>query len=113
MNVPDTLCPLCGVDMRDPQPVQVCRNCHDVLASGAGVQVRSTGEFRLSEIMEAAAQPPVPAGPDAAAVECTWCGRSQDEVRKLLSQGSAHICDECVSLCADILHAELGPEWKR
>ncbi len=112
MNVPDALCPLCGVDMRDPRPVHVCRQCHEVLASGGGVQVRSTGEFRLSEIMEAAAHPEAPAMTPAA-VSCTWCGRAQDEVRKLLSQGGANICNECVALCADILHAELGPDWNR
>lgn len=34
---------------------------------------------------------------------CSFCGKTQDEVRKLISGRDVFICDECVSLCNDIL----------
>ncbi|GJM07045.1 MAG: ATP-dependent Clp protease ATP-binding subunit ClpX [marine bacterium B5-7] len=38
---------------------------------------------------------------------CSFCGKDQHEVRKLIAGPSVHICDECVGLCDDILHEEL------
>jgi len=38
---------------------------------------------------------------------CTFCGKSQHEVRKLIAGPSVFICDECVDLCNDILHEEI------
>ncbi len=38
---------------------------------------------------------------------CSFCGKSQDEVRKLIAGPSVYICDECVELCNDILREEL------
>lgn len=38
---------------------------------------------------------------------CTFCGKSQHEVRKLIAGPSVFICDECVELCNDILHEEI------
>jgi ATP-dependent Clp protease ATP-binding subunit ClpX len=36
---------------------------------------------------------------------CSFCGKSQYEVRKLLAGGSTvYICDECVDLCVNIIH---------
>ncbi|NBW41777.1 ATP-dependent Clp protease ATP-binding subunit ClpX [bacterium] len=37
---------------------------------------------------------------------CTFCGKSQEEVQKLVAGPSVYICDECVELCNDILHEE-------
>lgn len=37
---------------------------------------------------------------------CSFCGRSQDEVRKLIAGPSVYICDECISLCNEILAEE-------
>lgn len=37
---------------------------------------------------------------------CNFCGKSSDDVRKLISGPSVYICDECVELCNDILHEE-------
>ena len=36
-------------------------------------------------------------------IYCSFCGRSQDVVGKMISGGSAYICDECVKLCTSIL----------
>lgn len=41
---------------------------------------------------------------------CSFCGKSQDEVRKLIAGPSVYICDECVDLCNDILREEFGGE---
>lgn len=38
---------------------------------------------------------------------CTFCGKSQHEVRKLIAGPSVFICDECVELCNDILEEEI------
>lgn len=41
---------------------------------------------------------------------CSFCGKGQDEVRKLIAGPSVYICDECVELCNDILQEEFGGE---
>ncbi|AKJ42764.1 ATP-dependent protease ATP-binding subunit ClpX [Pragia fontium] len=38
---------------------------------------------------------------------CTFCGKSQHEVRKLIAGPSVYICDECVDLCNDIIREEI------
>ncbi len=38
---------------------------------------------------------------------CSFCGKSQHEVRKLIAGPSVYICDECVDLCADIIREEV------
>ncbi len=38
---------------------------------------------------------------------CSFCGKSQDEVRKLIAGPSVYVCDECVELCNDIIKEEL------
>jgi len=37
---------------------------------------------------------------------CSFCGKSQHEVRKLIAGPSVFICDECVDLCEDIIREE-------
>ncbi|MFT5260248.1 MAG: ATP-dependent Clp protease ATP-binding subunit ClpX, partial [Gammaproteobacteria bacterium] len=37
---------------------------------------------------------------------CSFCGKSQNEVRKLIAGPSVFICDECVDLCNDIIREE-------
>ena len=37
---------------------------------------------------------------------CSFCGKSQHEVRKLIAGPSVFICDECVALCNDIIEEE-------
>lgn len=38
---------------------------------------------------------------------CSFCGKSQDEVKKLIAGPSVYICDDCVNLCTDIISNEL------
>jgi ATP-dependent Clp protease ATP-binding subunit ClpX len=40
-------------------------------------------------------------------IKCSFCGRGQDEVAKLVSGPSVYICNECIKLCNDILEDEL------
>jgi ATP-dependent Clp protease ATP-binding subunit ClpX len=41
---------------------------------------------------------------------CSFCGKSQHEVRKLIAGPSVFICDECVELCNDIIREEIQGE---
>ncbi|OYY95748.1 MAG: ATP-dependent protease ATP-binding subunit ClpX [Hydrogenophilales bacterium 28-61-23] len=41
---------------------------------------------------------------------CSFCGKSQHEVRKLIAGPSVFICDECVDLCLDIIREDVGKE---
>ncbi|MGY1487914.1 ATP-dependent Clp protease ATP-binding subunit ClpX [Methylobacillus pratensis] len=41
---------------------------------------------------------------------CSFCGKSQHEVRKLIAGPSVFICDECVDLCNDIIREEIQDE---
>ncbi len=44
---------------------------------------------------------------DGKLLYCSFCGKSQDEVRKLIAGPSVFICDECVELCNDIIREEM------
>lgn len=37
-------------------------------------------------------------------LHCSFCGKSQHEVRKLIAGPSVYVCDECISLCNEIIH---------
>ena len=43
-------------------------------------------------------------------IRCSFCGRGQDEVARLVSGPAVYICSECVKLCNDILEGELERE---
>ncbi|MDV6378176.1 ATP-dependent protease ATP-binding subunit ClpX [Sporosarcina sp. GW1-11] len=43
-------------------------------------------------------------------LSCSFCGKSQDQVRKLVAGQGVYICDECVELCAEIVEEEVGLE---
>lgn len=44
---------------------------------------------------------------------CSFCGKSQNEVRKLIAGPSVFICDECVDLCNDIIREEADTETEQ
>src|ERR1039457_2860285 len=50
---------------------------------------------------------------------CSFCGKSQEEVKKLIAGPAVYICDECIELCNDIIAEEmkmeetLGPDMKK
>ena len=41
---------------------------------------------------------------------CSFCGKSQDEVKKLIAGPSVYICDECIQLCTEIIAEEYGQD---
>lgn len=45
-----------------------------------------------------------------AELRCSFCGKSQDEVKKLIAGPTVYICDECVELCNDIIAEEFERE---
>ena len=87
----------------------VCTSCHQTL--GGGLAVNATGEFRVPspDLLDDAKA----TGEHVHATgACAWCGKLEREVRKLLGRGGIALCDECISLCCDILDAELGGSWR-
>ena len=89
----------------------VCGTCHKTLG-GAGLNVGATGEFTVPspDLLEAAESDPGdrPHATDA----CSWCGKSEMQVKKLLGRSGTALCNECVSLACDIMDAELGTGWR-
>ena len=49
---------------------------------------------------------------DTTKLTCSFCGKNQDDVRKLIAGPSVYICDECVDLCNDIIDEEVKSEGK-
>lgn len=43
---------------------------------------------------------------------CSFCGKSQKEVKRLIAGTTAFICDECITLCADVINKETAAEIK-
>jgi hypothetical protein len=102
-------CPICTQALEGGELVMVCTACHQAL--GGGLSVGATAEFRVPspDMLEAGAA--TGERPEAAPA-CSWCGKLEREVKKLLGRGTTALCDECVSLCCDILDAELGSSWR-
>jgi len=44
---------------------------------------------------------------------CSFCGKSQHEVRKLIAGPSVFVCDECVELCSDIIQEEIQEQTSK
>ena len=102
-------CPICAQTLEGGELVMVCTSCHKTL--GGGLSVNATGEFRVPtpEMLEATEA----SGERVRATNvCAWCGKLEREVKKLLGRGGLALCDECVSLCCDILDAEFGAGWR-
>ena len=43
-------------------------------------------------------------------VKCSFCGKTQDNVRKIIAGPGVYICNECVGLCNEIIDAEYSDE---
>jgi ATP-dependent Clp protease ATP-binding subunit ClpX len=43
-------------------------------------------------------------------LQCSFCGKSQEDVRKLIAGPTVYICDECIELCNDIIAEEVEEE---
>jgi len=55
-------------------------------------------------------EPQAAPSPTEPPVVCSFCGKTQDEVRKLIAGPSVYICDECIDLCNDIIAEEIAQE---
>ena len=42
-------------------------------------------------------------------LNCSFCGKSQKEVKKLIAGPTVYICDECVALCQELIGADTKP----
>ena len=51
--------------------------------------------------------------PSGGILKCSFCGKSQNDVRKLFAGPTVYICDECVELCNDIIAEEWEEERSR
>ena len=43
---------------------------------------------------------------DDSRLKCSFCGKTQEQVKKLIAGPDVYICDECVELCNEILDEE-------
>jgi len=114
-------CPICAAVLEGGELVMVCAGCHKSL--GGGLSVNATGEFRVPTALELLADTGGVAEPHPSTAHghaarpavvgaCAWCGKLENQVKKLLGRGGVALCNECVSLCCDILDAELGGTWR-
>src|SRR5690348_3803399 len=103
------MCPICAQALEGGELVMVCTGCHHTL--GGGLAVGATGEFRVPSPELLATAGATGERPQASGV-CSWCGKLETQVKKLLGRGTTALCDECVSLCCDILDAELVADWR-
>ena len=44
---------------------------------------------------------------------CSFCGKNQKEVQKLIAGPAVYICDECIQLCSEIIEEERGKEVRK
>ena len=72
----------------------ICRQDSAADMTGRGVWPRRTSMTKLS------------GGDSKSTLYCSFCGKSQHEVRKLIAGPTVFICDECVELCNDIIREE-------
>ncbi len=49
-------------------------------------------------------------GDEKGQLKCSFCGKSQDQVRKLVAGPGVYICDECIELCNEIIEEELNDD---
>ena len=45
-------------------------------------------------------------GCDKSQLKCSFCGKTQDKVKKLVAGPGVYICEECIELCAEIVEDE-------
>lgn len=49
-------------------------------------------------------------GDEKGQLKCSFCGKLQDQVKKLVAGPGVYICDECIELCNEIIEEELGED---
>ena len=104
-------CPLCAATQGATHQVHICGSCHAGLHMTGALPVSVTGEFSAISDAILAQEMEEPGHSPQASPPCCWCNKPPEQVRKMLSQGNYHICNECIALCADILRMELGDDY--
>jgi hypothetical protein len=74
-------------------------------AEVATVNPSMTGEFAAQADADEPPVAPTPL-PYAGSDRCSWCGKHEAEVKKLITGPGVQICNECVKFCALILRDE-------
>jgi ATP-dependent protease ClpP protease subunit len=69
------------------------------------IEIHAAKSSRLRDKLNAILAPTPASGESL--LYCSFCGKSQHEVRKLIAGPSVFICDECVELCNDIIREEI------
>lgn len=49
---------------------------------------------------------------DKKQLRCSFCGKSQEQVRKLIAGNGVYICDECIDICAEIIDEEFADNYE-
>jgi hypothetical protein len=109
-------CTLCGREPPEhPMKIEVCGACYQELHAAGALALQTTGEFqamtpeRVDKLLGTTRPRSMTGTPGLA---CTWCGKQREQVKKILSGPVAHICNECVALCANFMEDEIGPDWR-
>ena len=74
-----------------------------------GVLILLASRFGARTVAVTPKRPPPPTG----LLHCSFCGKSQREVRKLIAGPTVYICEECIGLCNDIIAEEIDRDTKR
>ena len=49
---------------------------------------------------------------DEQPISCSFCGKREEEVRRMIQAPGARICDQCIQLCMSVLEDELKRVWR-
>jgi len=81
--------------------------------SFARLRARKTEEAPMTDTENPEAPiPEEPTSGDSEIFSCSFCGKSQKDVKKLIAGPGNYICDECVALCAEIISEDADSEIK-
>jgi len=72
------------------------------------LRARKTEETKMTETET----PEAPTPEESDIIHCSFCGKSQKDVKKLIAGPGSYICDECVALCAEIISEDADSEIK-
>src|SRR5882762_5816371 len=90
-------------------------DCLELIARAFGYEnwniLSAKIETTRPRTVEAVASPATQEAALPKTLYCSFCGKSQHDVRKLIAGPSVYICDECVELCLDIIRED-APVWK-
>jgi len=89
-------------------------DCLELIARAFGYENRNILSAKIEttrpRAIEAVASPATQEAALPKTLYCSFCGKSQHDVKKLIAGPSVYICDECVELCVDIVRD--GVLWK-